>query len=307
MGSVMRRGAIVPGLRLALFTGVSLAVHAAALGTSLRHRDEPAKAPVALSPSPAALVGDTLDVEPEAPAIDVDPEPAASPSPGQVASPAPGPTPATAPGPGPGKSAHPGAPGAAAPASAPPVFGAVGVRYATDLATTFTRGFPQAASDAAARTDPDTARRAKFLQSNALAGGKNVIDGDAAIPPFPRSEFADCFPEIFGPAGTATVMLTIDDAGHLTSSSIGGSPSPALRRGIERTLVLLGGRTFTARGAVTKLRVTARVSPNDVHDGLHGDVFALSGGSFAGDVGTAFFALPGSAARRVDVELRLLP
>jgi hypothetical protein len=262
----MRRRALVTGLRLALFTGVSLAVHVAALGTSLRHRDEPAKAPVAFSPSPAALVGDTLDVEPEAPPIDVDPEPAASPSPDPVASPAPSPAPATAPGPGPGKAAHPGTPAAAAPASAPPVFGAVGVRYATDLATTFTRGFPQAASDAAIWRDSP-----------------------------------------FGPAGTATVMLTIDDAGHLTSSGIAGSPSPALRRGIERTLVLLGGRTFTARGAVTKLRVTARVSPNDVHDGLHGDVFALSGGSFAGDVGTAFFALPGSAARRVDVELRLLP
>jgi hypothetical protein len=91
------------------------------------------------------------------------------------------------------------------------------------------------------------------------------------------------------------------------SSSVTGSPSPALRRGIDRTLVLLGGRTFTARGAVTKLRITARVSPNDVHDGLHGDVFALSGGSFAGDTGTAFFALPGASARRVDVELRLLP
>jgi hypothetical protein len=45
-----------------------------------------------------------------------------------------------------------------------------------------------------------------------------------------------------------------------------------------------------------------------VHDGLHGDVFALSGGSFSGDVGTAFFALPGTAGagRRVDVELRLV-
>jgi len=44
-----------------------------------------------------------------------------------------------------------------------------------------------------------------------------------------------------------------------------------------------------------------------------GDVFALSGGSFAGEVGMAFFALPagpgpGTApGRRVDVELRLVP
>jgi hypothetical protein len=55
--------------------------------------------------------------------------------------------------------------------------------------------------------------------------------------------------------------------------------------------------------------VTARIARDDVHDGLHGDVFALSGGSFSGDVGTAFFALPAGSGpgRRVDVELRLLP
>ena len=42
--------------------------------------------------------------------------------------------------------------------------------------------------------------------------------------------------------------------------------------------------------------------------GLHGDVFALSGGSFSGEVGTAFFALPAAGGgRRVDVELRLVP
>jgi hypothetical protein len=60
---------------------------------------------------------------------------------------------------------------------------------------------------------------------------------------------------------------------------------------------------------VTKIRLTCHVSRNDVHDGLHGDVFALSGGSFSGEVGTAFFALPPTTGpgRRVDVELRLLP
>jgi hypothetical protein len=59
---------------------------------------------------------------------------------------------------------------------------------------------------------------------------------------------------------------------------------------------------------VTRIRVSARVTRDDVHDGLHGDVFALSGGSFVGDLGSAFFALPPSAGpgRRVDVELRLL-
>jgi hypothetical protein len=252
-------------LALPLFAGLSLALHAAALGTALRpHAAAVLPAPT-FEPSPAGLVGETLDVEPASEPVDVDEATAANAAPGDLATPAPH-TPATSPGPGPGRTSHPGAPGAASPATAPALFGAVGVRYATDLATTFTRGFPQAAS------------------ADAIWGGAP-----------------------FGPAGTAIVTLSIDDGGHLTSSNIGGAPSPALRRGIERTLVLLGARTFTARGAVTKLRVSARVSPNDVHDGLHGDVFALSGGSFAGEVGTAFFALPGSSARRVDVELRLLP
>jgi hypothetical protein len=250
---------------LPLFGAVSLALHAALLGTTMvRHARAKAAAPT-FEPTTGPLVGETLDVEPPAVPVDVDEANASNAAPGEVAPPA-SPLPATAPGPGAGRSARPASPGAATPASAPAVFGAVGVRYATDLATTFTRGFPQAASTEA-------------------------IWGSAP----------------FGPAGTAEVTLVIDETGRLVSSAIGGAPSPALRKGIERTLVLLGARTFTARGAITRLRISARVSPNEVHDGLHGDVFALSGGSFSGDVGTAFFALPGASARRVDVELRLIP
>jgi hypothetical protein len=143
----------------------------------------------------------------------------------------------------------------------------VGVRSASDLATSFTRAFPQAAS-----ADP--------VWSNVS----------------------------FGSAGVAELTLVMDDSGHVLKSTIAGSPSPALRRGIDRTLLLLGARPFTARGPLTRLRIAAHVSRNDVHDGLHGDVFALSGGSFSGDVGTAFFALPaaGGGGRRIDVELRLL-
>jgi hypothetical protein len=249
-----------------LFAVLSLALHAAALGTTLRRSTTPSAEAPKLEPS-APIVGETLDVEPSSVPIHLDEQSASSPASGDVVPAAPA-EPAAAPGPGPGRAAHPTSPGAAAPASAPAIFGAVGIRYATDLATTFTRGFPQAAS-------------ADAIWSSAP----------------------------FGSAGTAEVSLTIDETGHLTSSAIVGSPSTALRKGIQRTLVMLGPRTFTARGAVTRLRVTARVSPNDVHDGLHGDVFALglSGGSFSGNAGTAFFALPGAAARRVDVELRLVP
>ena len=162
----------------------------------------------------------------------------------------------------------PGNDSAPSPPHTPP-FGAVGVRFASDLATTFTRAFPQAAS-----ADPIW----------------------STVP--------------FGSTSATEITLVLDEDGHLVRSAIGGSPSVALRRGIERTLALLGtGRAFTAHGAVTRIRIMARVSRDEIHDGLHGDVFALSGGSFSGDVGTAFFALPpaGGAGRRIDVELRLLP
>ena len=259
---------VLERLRLPLFAGLSLVLHGAIFGAAALRR-EPKVEPPAFESKPGALVGETLEVEPVAvPQIEEsEPSPAATASPGR-SEPAP---PRAATPQSPGMGAHPpSAPGAAAgaPAATPSLFGAVGVRYATDLATTFTRGFPQAGS-----ADPVW----------------------STVP--------------FGPAGTADVTMVLDEAGHLVSSTVGGSPSPALRRGIERTLVLLGTRTFTARGATTRLRVTARVTKDDVHDGLHGDVFALSGGSFTRDVGTAFFALPGAGGqgRRIDLELRLLP
>jgi hypothetical protein len=113
----------------------------------------------------------------------------------------------------------------------------------------------------------------------------------------------------FGMAGSADVTLVLDDAGHLTTRSATGSASLALRSSVARTLALLAERTFTAGRPITRLRLTARVGRDDRHDGLHGDVFALSGGSFVGSVGSAFFALPGrdGPGRRVDIEIRLAP
>jgi hypothetical protein len=251
---------------LLVFLVVSLGIHASsAIGLRALHRGE-AEAELIFDPKSQALTGDTLDVEPTpaTPADEDESETAPAPSP--TASPAAAARSAP-------RADHglgvPKPSGSVSAAVQPALFGAVGVRSASDLATTFTRAFPQAAS-----ADP--------LWSEAP----------------------------FGAAGTADVTLVLDDDGHLTRSSVSGSPSPALRRGIARTLALLGtGRAFTAHGALTKIRVTSRVSRDEVHDGLHGDVFALSGGSFSGDVGSAFFALPPIAGpgRRVDVELRLLP
>ena len=237
------------------FAALSLALHAAAF-TAIR-RGTGASLPPAFDDRAQSLAGETLEVDP----------PSLSPPEDEPASKTATASPAAAA----RASAFRGRLAAAATASAAPppaLFGAVGVRFATDLATTFTRAFPQAAS-----ADPIW----------------------SSVP--------------FGSAGRAEVALVLDDDGHLATSGIDGSPSAALRRSIDRTLVLLATREFTARGAVTKLRITARVSRDDVHDGLHGDVFALSAGSFAGNVGAAFFALPPSAGpgRRVDVEIRLLP
>jgi hypothetical protein len=252
---------------LPVFAAFSLLLHAAAY--AVVHRATIPGVPV-FAPSTQTLAGDTMDVDPTPAEV---PEPPSEPTPpvetpaAPTAAPA-APGPATAVASPAARAQHQAPPAAPAGGAPPAVFGAAGVRFATDLATTFTRGFPQAAS-----ADP--------VWSTAT----------------------------FGSAGTADVTLVIDEDGHLTGSTITGSPSLALRQGIERTLALLRPRTFTAHGAVTRLRVTARVGRDDVHDGLHGEVFALSGGSFTGDVGTAFFALPPAAGpgRRIDVELRLLP
>jgi hypothetical protein len=252
---------------LAVFAAASLALHAAAFGL-VHVRGAPP--PLVFEPTSQTLSGETLDVDPPTPDPGAEPAEAIDTPLEHPLRSAPAPADAVAPS-HPAAHAPRNAASAAAqgsPGATPALFGAVGVRFATDLATTFTRAFPQAAS-----ADPVW----------------NTVS--------------------LGSAGTADVNLVLDDAGHLTGHTIAGTPSPALRRGIERTLALLAPRTFTAHGAVTKLRVTARVGRDDVHDGLHGDVFALSGGSFAGDVGTAFFALPaaGGPGRRIDVELRLVP
>ena len=256
----------LPAPPLVLFALFSAALHGGAFAF-VRSRPSHEVSPPSFDPTSPALTGETLDVEPAstepgAEAADTT-QPAESPAlvtPGLTTVP---PHPAAAANRALHPASTPSAPGGAKPA----LFGAVGVRFATDLATTFTRAFPQAASaDAVWATVP------------------------------------------FGSAGTADLTLTLDDAGHLTSNTVTGTPSPALRRGIERTLALLGPRAFTSRGMTTKLRVVARVGRDDVHDGLHGEVFALSGGSFSGEVGTAFFALPAAGGgRRIDVELRLVP
>ncbi len=144
------------------------------------------------------------------------------------------------------------------------LFGALGDRSAAPLEQAFTRAFPQAAS-----ADPS------WLSTP------------------------------FGSAGTVDVELTLDEQGSLVHARVvGGQPSAALSEGLRRTLALIRARSFVAAGRRTRLRIAATVTPDQVHDGLHGDVFAI-GGSFAGGEGNGFFAL--AAGRRVDIRLRALP
>lgn len=208
---------------------------------------ETAESPLAnASPSPAAAATATPVEAADAPA---------RPAPPSVAARAARPSHAGRPSAGKAATAADGAEGGSGDAA---LYGAVGDRSAADLATAFTRAFPQAAS------------------------------GD----PIWRSA-------PLGSAGEAVVALTLDEGGHIASSDVTGAPSPALTAAIRRTMALIKGRPFVARGKTTRLTLSATVSADTVHDGLHGDVFAVG----AQMDGTAFFAL--AIGRRVDLRVRV--
>lgn len=103
----------------------------------------------------------------------------------------------------------------------------------------------------------------------------------------------------FGPLAQAVIELELTEEGRIASHRVLSAPAP-LDRALERTVGLLKGRKFTSRGAKTKLALKCVVSRDTVHDGLHGDVFAV-GASFVGKSGNAFFAL--ASGRRVDVDV----
>jgi len=101
-----------------------------------------------------------------------------------------------------------------------------------------------------------------------------------------------------GSAGDAIVVLTLDESGHVSEVQIIGNASGPLAQGIWRTMALIKGRPFVARSKVTKLHLTAAVRADSVHDGLHGDVFAIGNPTDE----SAFFAL--NVGRRVDLRVR---
>lgn len=101
----------------------------------------------------------------------------------------------------------------------------------------------------------------------------------------------------FGAAGDATLEIDLEQDGTLARWSLGAGASPALRQGIVRTMALIGARSFVARGAVTKLRLSVRVSADAVRDGTDA-VYAIHS-EHEGDHASAFFSL--SSGRRIDL------
>ena len=65
----------------------------------------------------------------------------------------------------------------------------------------------------------------------------------------------------------ADVTLTIDEAGNITHVTVSANAAPALKSAIARTMATIKGRTFTARGAQTRLRIVARVSDQITNQG----------------------------------------
>jgi hypothetical protein len=104
-----------------------------------------------------------------------------------------------------------------------------------------------------------------------------------------------------GSAGDATLTITLGEDGHIENESISGNPSPALASGIRRTMALVRGRPFVAKGKVTTLHLTATITNDAVHDNSGSDVFAI-GRSVAGGEGHGWFAL--SVGRRIDLRVR---
>jgi hypothetical protein len=137
-------------------------------------------------------------------------------------------------------------------------------------------------------------------------GDRSAVDLSLAFTrAFPQAASADhaWVQAPLGSTGIAVVELRMDDNGHIEHSSINGSPSPALRAGVMRALSMLGRRVFVSRRKTVRLELVGKVSSDAVHDGLHGDVFAI-GASFQGGAGSAFFAL--AIGRRVDLTIRAL-
>lgn len=102
--------------------------------------------------------------------------------------------------------------------------------------------------------------------------------------------------EPIGATATITVTAEVDASGHLQQVTDASTSTP-LNRAVTRALAQLKPRLLTAHAARTRITVTCTVHTDEVHDGWHGDVFAL-GATAQGRGGTGFVSL--ATGRRVD-------
>lgn len=258
--------------------GVSLVVHGAIAAALLVPRASSGPPDEALPPPPANA-GETFEL----------PAPETADTPLANASPSPDSNAASAPMEFPDAPARPVPPSRATPAARPSH-----------------QGRPSAGRSGPAATDEAAGSTGSAAMFGAV-GERSASDLARAFTlDFPQAASGDPIWRTapLGPAGEATLVLTLDESGHLEGTQVLGSPGAPLAAGIRRTLALIKGRPFTARGKVTKLHLTATVSSDSVHDGLHGDVFAI-GRAFAEGEGSGFFAL--NIGRRIDLRVRLRP
>ena len=126
------------------------------------------------------------------------------------------------------------------------------------------QGRPSAGHAAPSQTDGTPGGSGVTLMFGAV-GDRSAADlARAFTRDFPQAASGDPVwrTAALGAAGEATLVLTLDDSGHIADVQVLGAPSGALAQGIRRTMALIKGRPFVARSKVTKLRLTATVSPD---------------------------------------------
>jgi hypothetical protein len=254
--------------------GLSLVAHGAVTAVLFAHLAPPAHAP-ALDPAPQNA-GETFEL----------PAPESAATPLANASPSPDANAASAAVESPDAPARPIPPSKARPASRPSNQGRPSAGHAAPSTTESSPGSsgPEALFGAVGERSATELARAFTLDFPQAASGDPLWQSAP-----------------LGPGGQATVVMTLDESGHLVDTQVVGSPGAPLAAGIRRTIALIKGRPFVAHGKVTKLVLTVTVSADNVHDGLHGDVFAI-GHAFASGEGSGFFAL--NIGRRIDLRVR---
>lgn len=174
----------------------------------------------------------------------------------------------------------------------------------TDPGATAPKPTPTATAHRPAPPSPTTNTGTAETNGSALTygavGDRSAIDIAVAFTrSFAQASSTDPYWDSvpFGDYGSTDVTFVLAEDGKLESWTAATTPSVALTRAIDSTVALIKGRSFVALGRTTKLHVSARISPDETHDGHY-----AVGGSYAGGEGNAFFAL--RSGRRVDVTVR---